>query len=1273
MKRSLFVTLLVLVLLIAGVAVSVQAAEVPAGAEVIEIGTEAAWKEWLDGGSASKLMTYISGGDKTVHIKITDDFTITGATKAAYLSYGSEAGDVYLDLNGHTLTYKDTTVRWFGVYNPNTTVKIFNGKLINEAAAAGANGAFCIMTKGNLILEDIVYRDNTTHTYTQNSKLVRIPAAASLTMDNVDIQINTQNNTKGGVISAAGKLNINNSTISVSETGKAVQGGMISLDGGTTTINNSTLYGGMAQNGGMIYMTGKTTQLIVNSGTIAGGTATGNGGNIYMDGGANLQIKGGVLKDGTAANGGNIYAAVIGTDTGDAYQTDIEMTGGTVTGGLAIDAGETSGGGNIALFGNADNKTQPKLTVSGGTIGGAMLTPGREVGKASCGGNIYAVYGCLDVGGEAVISGGQASYLGGNIGYARGTFNVTGGTISGGVCNEMGGNIGLSGTATKVNISGGEILDGYAPKGGNIYIAARSMPVNITGGLIANGRCLTNGGNICAGNGKLTITGGTITGGQGGNGGNIYVQSTGSSCLTTIGNCTISNGTARNYGDDIYVSASGKLKVKKDFAGTVYMFVAQEHLPQTEGGSLSSANIACEGPLAGKVYLQNIPGVPALYGLTGDKKLYISTAAIAKKDGSVEWFKDNIEMVAAYGADADHLIPASGEVALSSGNYTADLLGKQVVFTGSGKVTCFDSANADYKTYGSATFEGVTLANEGAQKIDDVLYCPVTEENGAVSFHRLDMKITAISLRTSTAGVYYWADWDCDDTLAQQVESYGIACRLKDMPTANNLTEEKDTQRSVLYAAVAGTDVFAQQKENDEIAGAIMNNILSTENRTDDNGNMLSNDTCGKKLIYAAPYVTFKDGSALVAEEDMYYSLYHLVQQISQQKYTYAVYTKQLEKFFAAWEPYGINWALDFDVSEDIIHLESLYDGRTAYHGELHDHSNTGGTSDGKYTLEQWAEGMEKLGMDYAALLDHRQSLHMYLPAWDDSVFIGGTEAAGSITDRDERYNFFHYNMLFARPEQLESVLHAFPEYEFKEQTEGEHIGEWHFNYVSFTSARFNELITAVKEAGGFFAIPHPTGTEPQYTLENIADHYWFQDETGWEVFYGNDTDNSDYWFSRQNYAAWIELLKVGKRVWATSGNDDHEMPATTCLNTIYSTEGKAQAHIDQLRVGNFTAGPVGIKMCIGDTQMGGQCDFTGKRLVFSIGDIHESAWKEGYTYTVNLWKNEEVVSTWTIDGVEDFYYATDVDATAEYYRVEVYNKTLDRLIALGNPIWNLD
>ena len=39
---------------------------------------------------------------------------------------------------------------------------------------------------------------------------------------------------------------------------------------------------------------------------------------------------------------------------------------------------------------------------------------------------------------------------------------------------------------------------------------------------------------------------------------------------------------------------------------------------------------------------------------------------------------------------------------------------------------------------------------------------------------------------------------------------------------------------------------------------------------------------------------------------------------------------------------------------EDIDHLESLYAGRTPYYGEMHDHSASGGRSDGKVDLSTW-------------------------------------------------------------------------------------------------------------------------------------------------------------------------------------------------------------------------------------------------------------------------------------------------------------------------------
>ena len=41
--------------------------------------------------------------------------------------------------------------------------------------------------------------------------------------------------------------------------------------------------------------------------------------------------------------------------------------------------------------------------------------------------------------------------------------------------------------------------------------------------------------------------------------------------------------------------------------------------------------------------------------------------------------------------------------------------------------------------------------------------------------------------------------------------------------------------------------------------------------------------------------------------------------------------------------------------------LEAAYKGRKAFHGELHDHSNSGGTSDGHCTLDVWKKEMAEL------------------------------------------------------------------------------------------------------------------------------------------------------------------------------------------------------------------------------------------------------------------------------------------------------------------------
>lgn len=344
----------------------------------------------------------------------------------------------------------------------------------------------------------------------------------------------------------------------------------------------------------------------------------------------------------------------------------------------------------------------------------------------------------------------------------------------------------------------------------------------------------------------------------------------------------------------------------------------------------------------------------------------------------------------------------------------------------------------------------------------------------------------------------------------------------------------------------------------------------------------------------------------------------------------------------------------------DIARLDSLYRGQMPCYGELHDHAATGGTSDGHCTLEEWKENLEALDMDFATIVDHRQVRHMYLPEWDDGVFIGGTEPGTRISDGKGEKNSLHYNMLFADPKPLEELLEEFDEYEFTGGPEG------HFIYPRFTRERFCHLVDRVLEKGGFFVHPHPKSV----MISDDPLDYWFRDETGLEVFYTFHEEPGGE-KSRVNYQLWTQLLALGKRVFATAGNDEHRKASDKALTTIYAEQKNSRAYLPKLRKGDFTCGGVGVRMCVGDTPMGGKCDFTGQRLVLSVGDFHRSLCHPDRTYRVVLLSDTGEVFGREISCGETAYFAIDADSTKKFYRAEVYDCAADFPIALGNPIWN--
>ena len=348
----------------------------------------------------------------------------------------------------------------------------------------------------------------------------------------------------------------------------------------------------------------------------------------------------------------------------------------------------------------------------------------------------------------------------------------------------------------------------------------------------------------------------------------------------------------------------------------------------------------------------------------------------------------------------------------------------------------------------------------------------------------------------------------------------------------------------------------------------------------------------------------------------------------------------------------------------DISRLEKLYEGRIPYQGELHDHSNSGGGSDGHYTLAEWKQALAEKEIDFATIVDHRGLQHMYLPDWDPTIFIGGSEPGTIILDQrnpDGTGGGMHYNMIFAEPEPLWEIIDDFPEFKHTDGIKGR------FVYPRFTTKRFTELVERILAAGGFFVNPHPSSCKPVETTDPL--YYWFVDKTALEVIYTYRSDR-DGLRTQQNYKLWNDLLALGKVVYATAGNDEHRLPSDKALSTIYAAEKHSKDFVNRLRDGDFTAGPVGIRMCIGDTKMGGFTPFAGKRLVVGIEHFHKCVYDPEHTFRMELHSDKGLEESCHISCDKPFFFAIDAQDRA-YYRVEIFDETLNSRIALGNPIWN--
>lgn len=430
----------------------------------------------------------------------------------------------------------------------------------------------------------------------------------------------------------------------------------------------------------------------------------------------------------------------------------------------------------------------------------------------------------------------------------------------------------------------------------------------------------------------------------------------------------------------------------------------------------------------------------------------------------------------------------------------------------------------------------------------------------------------------------------------------------------------------------------------------------------------------------------------------------------------------------------------------DIAGLLAAYGDRVAKYGEMHNHTSAGLTADGRRTLAQWKERMIQLGMDFATIVDHKQVAHMYHKDWqtaptEDSpvVFVGGSEPGTGISEMIAgTQGNMHYNMLTADPVKLVELVKQVEAITGKDFYAGEkpyNEANWgangtnnknkdfvwsdynepdgkldRFYYPKFTRSEFIKIVELFYNVDALIVEVHPD--YPSYIKSTDPMDYCFAGDAGsnesaamgFEIHTGNYGYMPSRTYNERAYQLWLDMLDAGKKVYATYGDDGHRLPTAVALTTAYAPENADAAYYMQLmHDGNFAPGWVGIRMMVGDTQMGGTAEtFEGQRLVFSIGDMFQANeysrlyldkglkqavmdWEPGYdptcTYTARLYDDSGLLQESVVNPGDDVmdYFAIDADANAKFYRVEVWaeKQNDDGTVAyryrcgVGNPIWN--
>ena len=210
---------------------------------------------------------------------------------------------------------------------------------------------------------------------------------------------------------------------------------------------------------------------------------------------------------------------------------------------------------------------------------------------------------------------------------------------------------------------------------------------------------------------------------------------------------------------------------------------------------------------------------------TSDAERYLSLNA-AKDSNYFAWYKGTQKQdlilipvekaatttVTLYG-DVDGIAVGNNQILDLKGNAATNVTGTNIRV---------------YDSTATATAEGtgtLTVAAGTDVVVDNTVggkrYIALEGENNTYTFHVLEMKLSAVTLRTSNAGFYYNAKIVCDPTLAGAVDTYGVALSLDSMPDASVATKttvanegETSLTSGVAFTSGAVSGIFKAGADN---------------------------------------------------------------------------------------------------------------------------------------------------------------------------------------------------------------------------------------------------------------------------------------------------------------------------------------------------------------------------------------------------------------------------------------------------------------------------